>query len=295
MHRLNVVPKGHQGRKAVLAEYLVWALKLLAFGQKEGESHLFAYAECGLPGRTRGPMLHSLFTHPWRLPGVLSPMSEAQTPTTRTRVAREPHRAVYDRETVYRILDEGFICHVGFAIDGQPFVIPTSYGRKDANLYIHGSAASRMLKQMKDGVAVCVTVTLLDGLVLARSVFNHSMNYRSVVILGTATLVEDREEKLEALRTLSEHILPGRWADSRQPNEQELKATSVLGVPIEEFSAKVRTGPPIDDEEDMDFPTWAGVVPLEVKAGEPLPDTQLDPTQRAPQYVLNYSSVRLGR
>src|SRR5215469_13873405 len=192
-------------------------------------------------------------------------MSESQIPTTRTRVVREADRAVYDHETVYRILDEGFLCHVGFAIDGQPFVIPTSYGRKGANLYIHGSAASRMLRQMKDGVPVCVAVTLLDGLVLARSVFNHSMNYRSVVILGRATLVEDAREKLDALRVLSEHIIPGRWDDARQPNERELKATSVLRVPIEEFSAKVRTGPPIDDEEDFSFPTWAGVVPLEMK------------------------------
>ena len=145
-------------------------------------------------------------------------MSEPQMPTARTRVVREADRAVYDRETVYRILDEGFLCHVGFAVDGQPFVIPTSYGRKDACLYIHGSAASRMLRQMKDGVPVCITVTLLEGLVLARSIFNHSMNYRSVVVLGKATLVDDPEEKLEALRILSEHILPGRWADSRQPN-----------------------------------------------------------------------------
>jgi nitroimidazol reductase NimA-like FMN-containing flavoprotein (pyridoxamine 5'-phosphate oxidase superfamily) len=219
-------------------------------------------------------------------------MSETQTPTTRTRVVREPDRAVYDRETVYRILDEGFICHVGFVVDGQPFVIPTSYGRKDANLYIHGSAASRMLKQMKGGMAVCVTVTLLDGLVLARSVFNHSMNYRSVVILGKATLVEDGDEKLEALRALSEHILPGRWEDSRQPNERELKATSVLRVPIEEYSAKVRTGPPIDDAEDMNFLTWAGVVPLEMKAGAPIKDPNLDPERDLPNYIRPYSRVR---
>ena len=164
-------------------------------------------------------------------------------PTARTRVVREADRAVYDREAVYRILDEGFLCHAGFAVDGQPFVIPTSYGRKDASLYIHGSAASRMLRQMKDGVPVCITVTLLDGLVLARSIFNHSMNYRSVVVLGKATLVDDPAEKLAALRLLSEHILPGRWDDSRQPNERELKATSVLRVPIEEFSAKVRARP----------------------------------------------------
>jgi nitroimidazol reductase NimA-like FMN-containing flavoprotein (pyridoxamine 5'-phosphate oxidase superfamily) len=216
-------------------------------------------------------------------------MSETQMPTARTRVVREADRAVYDRETVYRILDEGFLCHVGFVADGQPFVIPTSYGRKGDSLYIHGSAASRMLRQIKDGVAVCVTVTLLDGLVLARSVFNHSMNYRSVVVLGKGILVEDAAEKLAALRALSEHILPGRWDDSRQPNERELKATSLLRVPIEEFSAKVRTGPPIDDEEDYSFPTWAGVVPLELKAGVPIDGARLLPGRGVPEYVQNYS------
>lgn len=216
-------------------------------------------------------------------------MSEPQMPTARTRVVREADRAVYDREAVYKILDEGFLCHVGFAIEGQPFVIPTSYGRKDASLYIHGSAASRMLRQMKEGISICVTVTLLDGFVLARSVFNHSMNYRSVVVLGKAALVDDPEEKLTALRTLSEHILPGRWDDSRQPNERELKATSVLRLPIEEFSAKVRTGPPIDDEEDYAFPTWAGVVPLEIKAGTPINDPRLDPGREVPKYVEHYS------
>jgi len=215
-------------------------------------------------------------------------MSESQMPTARTRVVREADRAVYDREAVYRILDDGFLCHVGFVTDGQPFVIPTSYGRKGESLYVHGSAASRMLRQMKEGVAVCVTVTLLDGLVLARSVFNHSMNYRSVVILGKAVLVEDAGEKLAALRVLSEHILPGRWDDSRQPNERELKATSVLRVPIGEFSAKVRTGPPIDDAEDYAFPTWAGVVPLEMKSGAPINDPRLDPARAVPEYVQNY-------
>jgi hypothetical protein len=219
-------------------------------------------------------------------------MSQPSTPTPRTRLVREADRAVYDREAAYRILDEGFLCHVGFVADGQPFVIPTSYGRKDASLYIHGSAASRMLRQMKDGIPVCITVTLLDGLVLARSVFNHSMNYRSVVVLGRATLVEDAEEKIEALRLLSEHILPGRWADARQPNERELKATSVLRVPIEEFSAKVRSGPPIDDEEDYSFPTWAGVVPLEMKTGEPIDDARLVPGQTVPDYARRYSRKR---
>ncbi|MFZ0734315.1 MAG: pyridoxamine 5'-phosphate oxidase family protein [Candidatus Sulfotelmatobacter sp.] len=216
-------------------------------------------------------------------------MSETQLPTARTRVVREPHRAIYDRETAYHILDEAFLCHVGFSIDGQPYVIPTSYGRKDANLYIHGSAASRMLRHMKDGVPVCVTVTLLDGLVLARSIFNHSMNYRSVVILGKATLVDDPEEKLVALRVLSDRILPGRWDDIRQPNDHELKATSVLRLPIEEFSAKVRTGPPIDDDEDMTFPTWAGVIPLEMKAGAPINDPKLDRVREVPAYAKNYS------
>jgi uncharacterized protein len=216
-------------------------------------------------------------------------MSETEMPSARTRVVREPHRGVYDREAAYRILDEGFLCHVGFVADGQPFVIPTSYGRKDANLYIHGSAASRMLRQMKEAVPVCVTVTLLDGLVLARSIFNHSMNYRSVVILGKAILVDDPAEKLAALETLSEHILPGRWAESRQPNPQELKATSVLRLPIEEFSAKIRSGPPIDDEEDLSFPTWAGLIPLQTTAGVPIDDPTLKPGTAVPEYVRRYS------
>ena len=219
-------------------------------------------------------------------------MSETSTPIPRTRVIREPERGVYDREAAYRILDEGFLCHVGFVADGQPFVIPTSYGRKDDSLYIHGSAASRMLRQMKDGVPVCVTVTLLDGLVLARSIFNHSMNYRSVVVFGKATLVDDPEEKLAALITLSEHIIPGRWADSRQPNERELKATSVLRLPIEEFSAKVRQGPAVDDEPDYSFPTWAGVVPIEMKVGTPINDERLISQQAVPHYVTHYSRAR---
>jgi len=219
-------------------------------------------------------------------------MSQPYSPTPRTRLVREAHRAVYDREAAYRILDEGFLCHVGFAVDGQPFVIPTSYGRKDDSLYIHGSAASRMLRQMKESVPVCITVTLLDGLVLARSVFNHSMNYRSVVVLGKATLVDNPEEKLAALHLLSEHILPGRWADSRQPNASELKQTSVLRLPIEEFSAKVRVGPPIDDEEDYSFPTWAGVIPLEMMTGEPIDDPRLDPGCAVPSYAKHYSRRR---
>jgi nitroimidazol reductase NimA-like FMN-containing flavoprotein (pyridoxamine 5'-phosphate oxidase superfamily) len=214
-------------------------------------------------------------------------MSSNSMPTPRTRVVRESDRGVYDRDIINRILDEGFLCHVGFVADGQPFVIPTSYGRKGEVLYIHGSAASRMLRNLDRGIPVCVTVTLLDGLVLARSVFNHSMNYRSVVILGTATLVGDPEEKLKALRALSEHIIPGRWDDSRQPNEKELKATSVLRIPIEEFSAKVRVGPPIDDEPDYTFPTWAGVIPLETTVGTPIRDERCQ--RELPKYLRDYS------
>ena len=216
-------------------------------------------------------------------------MSESNPSTARIRVVREPERGVYDRATAYKILDEGFICHVGFIADGQPYVIPTSYGRKNDNLYVHGSAASRMLRQLDRGVPVCITVTLLDGLVLARSVFNHSMNYRSVVVLGSATLVSDREEKLEALRVLSEHIIPERWDDARQPNENELKATSVLRVPIEEFSCKVRTGPPMDDEGDYSFPTWAGVIPLEMVAGRAVEDVKGGGPRTLPGYVAGYS------
>src|SRR5271155_3010363 len=209
------------------------------------------------------------------------------SPTARTRVVREPQRAVYDREAVNQILDEAFLCHVGFVANGQLFVIPTSYGRNGDTLYIHGSAASRMLRNLDQGVPVCITVTLLDGLVLARSVFNHSMNYRSVVILGTARLVADPAEKLAALRALSEHIIPGRWDDARQPNDNELKQTSVLRLPINEFSAKVRVGPAEDNEEDYSFPTWAGVIPLEMTVGAAIRDERCQ--QELPAYLKNYS------
>jgi nitroimidazol reductase NimA-like FMN-containing flavoprotein (pyridoxamine 5'-phosphate oxidase superfamily) len=219
-------------------------------------------------------------------------MSQPHIPTPRTRVTREPERAVYDREVAYQILDEGFICHVGFVADGQPYVIPTSYCRKEDDIYIHGSAASRMLRNLDQGISVCVTVTLLDGIVLARSIFNHSMNYRSVVVLGTAVAVQDPVEKLAALRALSEHILPGRWDDSRLPNEKELKATMALRLPIEEFSAKVRQGAPVDDEEDYAFPTWAGVIPLETVAGTPIDDPRSDPTREPPSYARSYTRSR---
>jgi nitroimidazol reductase NimA-like FMN-containing flavoprotein (pyridoxamine 5'-phosphate oxidase superfamily) len=182
------------------------------------------------------------------------------------RVKREPQRGVYDRETIDAILDEALVCHLGFAVDGQPYVIPTLHARVGDRLYVHGSAASRMLRHAASDVRICVTVTLLDGLVLARSVFNHSIDYRSVVVLGTPTLVENVDEKREALRAFTEHVAPGRWEEARQPTDQELKATWILSVPLDEASAKVRTGPPEDEPEDMDLPVWAGVVPIHLTA-----------------------------
>jgi uncharacterized protein len=208
--------------------------------------------------------------------------------TDRTRLKRLPKRGHYDRETIDPILDEGFICHVGFVVDGQPFVIPTGYARVDDKLYIHGSQASRMLRTLADGVDVCVTVTLVDGLVLARSAFHHSMNYRSVVVFGKAELVASREEKLAALLALSEHFIRGRWNDVREPTEQELIATTVLALPLVEASAKIRTGPPLDDEEDYSLPVWAGVIPLKMIAGQPIKDPRLADALDPPLYASQY-------
>lgn len=202
---------------------------------------------------------------------------EIYTPTERTQVHRLPKRAVYDKAQVHSILDEGFVCHIGFAVEGQPFVIPTGYGRVGERLFIHGSAASRMLRALDKGVDLCFTVTLVDGFVLARSAFHHSMNYRSVMVLGKARLVTDRAEKLEALRAVTNHIVPGRWEEVRQPTDQELKATSVLALDLDEVSAKIRTGPPVDDEEDYALPIWGGVVPLRSTPGDPIPDGRLLP------------------
>jgi nitroimidazol reductase NimA-like FMN-containing flavoprotein (pyridoxamine 5'-phosphate oxidase superfamily) len=210
------------------------------------------------------------------------------TPTERTQVKRLPKRGKYERETVLAILDEGFVCHVGFNVNGQPYVIPTNYGRSGDILYLHGSAASRMLRTLSEGVPVSVTVTHVDGLVLARSAFHHSVNYRSVVILGKAQLVEDPAEKMEALRIFTEHVMKGRWNDVRIPTEQELKATTVLSLPLEEVSAKVRTGGPIDDEPDYALPVWAGVLPLETVAKTPLPDAQRKNDPPIPEYLKNY-------
>lgn len=218
-------------------------------------------------------------------------ISEELTHTQRSTVKRLPQRAEYERQVIYQILDEGLVCHVGFAVDGQPFVIPTAYGRVGDKLYIHGSPASRMLRSLSNGIEVCVTVTLLDGLVLARSAFHHSMNYRSVVIFGTAMIVENPDEKLEALLAFTEHVIPGRWAEVRSPSRQELQGTLVLSLPLNEASAKVRTGDPNDDEADYSLPVWAGVVPLQLTAAAPIADSRLQPGISLPVYVKNYTRV----
>jgi nitroimidazol reductase NimA-like FMN-containing flavoprotein (pyridoxamine 5'-phosphate oxidase superfamily) len=209
----------------------------------------------------------------------------------RTRVVREPQRAVYDREIIYKILDEGFVCHVGFTLDGQTFVIPTMYARVNDAIYFHGSAASRMLRGVSAGLNVCVTVTLLDGLVLARSVFNHSMNYRSVVALGNAAIVDQPGEKLAALRAFTEKLIPGRWNDARQPNEQELKATSILRLPLTEVSAKVRVGGVEDDAEDYALQVWAGILPLRLVADTAVRDERCDASLATPAYAMNFRAV----
>ena len=215
-------------------------------------------------------------------------MPEKTPPTERARVVREAHRGAYDRETIDKILDEGYVCHVGFSVAGQPYVIPTLYARVGDAIYFHGSARSRMLQNLSTGIPVCLTVTLTDGFVLARSVFNHSMNYRSVVALGKASLVDAPEEKLEALHAFTEKILPGRWAEARQPNEKELKATSILRLPLTEASAKIRSGPPEDDAPDYELPVWAGVIPVSLTAGAPVRDERCDAAIPTPSYAANH-------
>jgi nitroimidazol reductase NimA-like FMN-containing flavoprotein (pyridoxamine 5'-phosphate oxidase superfamily) len=208
--------------------------------------------------------------------------------TERSKLRRLPNRGSHERETIDAILDAGFLAHVGFVVDGQPFVIPTLYGRFEDHLYMHGSAASRMLRELDIGVQACVSVTIVDGLVLARSAFHHSMNYRSVVAFGTARKIEDAERKRTALRVISDHLIAGRWQDVREPNEKELKATAVIEFCIEEASAKVRTGPPADDEEDYSLSMWAGVLPLKMKRDEPVPDPRLKQDTALPDYIANY-------
>jgi len=212
--------------------------------------------------------------------------------TERTRIRRVPKRGQYDKDTIYRILDEGLVCHVGFVEDHQPAVIPMNYARRDDALILHGATASRLLKYVQAGHPVCVTVTLLDGLVLARSVYHHSMNYRSVVVFGRGRLIETEQEKLAALEVLTEHILQGRWQDARKPNRQELDATAVVSIAIESASAKVRTGPPADDEDDYQLPVWAGVLPIQQQALAPVSDPRLGKDVRVPPSISNYRRTR---
>jgi len=214
--------------------------------------------------------------------------------TQRTRLRRFAKRADYTLDTINAILDEALICHMGFVHEGQPFVIPTAFGRVDDRLYLHGSAASRALRTLSAGVDACVTVTLTDGLVLARSAFNHSFNYRCVVVLGTATPVTDPAEKELALEVFTDRLVPGRWADVRWPTRKELKATSVLTMPIEEASAKVRVGPPVDEGADLEHEAWAGVIPLATTVLEPEPDPKLAEGYPVPGYIRNWRMARPG-
>ena len=212
--------------------------------------------------------------------------------TERTTLRRLPKRGSFERQTVYDILDEGFVCHIAFVSDGRPVVIPTAYGRVGDKLYLHGARASRMLKTLGAGADVCVNVTLVDGLVLARSAFHHSMNYRSVVVFGRASVVESDAEKMSALLAFTEHVVPGRWDEVREPNRQELDSTLVLSLTLEEASAKVRTGPPVDDEEDYELPIWAGVLPLRVSADEVIPDPRLNEGAQPPRWLEEFDPAR---
>lgn len=215
--------------------------------------------------------------------------------TDRVRVRRYPERGAYDRATVDSILDEALVCHLGFVHDGQPYVIPTLHARVGGTVYVHGSAASRMLRTLAAGVPVCLTVTIVDGLVLARTAYNQSANYRSAIVLGTARLVDDPDEKLRALEAFTEQLVPGRWAEVRPPSASELKATTVAALPLEECSAKVRSGQPGDSGKDLDYPVWAGVVPLAVRAGEPVPAPDLAAGLEPPAYALDLDAARAAR
>ena len=220
-------------------------------------------------------------------------MTNETLKTPRTTLKRLPDRGHHDFETIASILDEGLVCHLGFVTDGQPFVVPTSYGRDDRTLYIHGSSASRMLRTLAQGVPMCLTVTLIDGLVFARSVFHNSANYRSVVVLGTAEEATG-DEKLHGLHVITEHLTPGRWAEARQPAAQELKASTVLKLPIDEASAKVRTGGPKEDPADLPSALWAGVLPFATTVQPAIADPDVPPGTNVPAYVAAYQRPRNG-
>ena len=215
------------------------------------------------------------------------------TKTDKNTIKRLPKRGHYDRQTIYQILDEALICHVGFAVDGQPYVIPINFARIDDTVVLHGAKASRLLKHVEAGYPICVEATIVDGLVLARSVFHHSVNYRSVVVFGTGRLVTDAQEKLAALEAVTEHLIPGRWQEARLPNHKELNATSVVSIRIDEASAKVRVGPPVDEEEDYTLPVWAGILPLQETPLAPLRDELQSEEVPLPEYVAGYSRRRV--
>lgn len=211
------------------------------------------------------------------------------TKTDKNRINRLPKRGQYERETIYRILDEALICHVGFVEKKQPYVIPINFARVDDTIVLHGAKASRLLKHVEAGHPVCVEATIVDGLVLARSVFHHSVNYRSVVVFGKGRPIEDEQEKLTALKAITEHLIPGRWQETRPPNRKEMNATRVISIKIDEASAKVRVGPPIDDQEDYSLPVWAGVLPLQEVPLAPIRDELLQENVLLPEYVAGYS------
>ncbi|MGA8263357.1 MAG: pyridoxamine 5'-phosphate oxidase family protein [Ignavibacteriaceae bacterium] len=219
-------------------------------------------------------------------------MSEPQ-PTERTKVNRLAKRGFYDKATIFSILDEGIICQVGFIFNGRPFIIPTAYVRLNDFIYIHGAKSNQMINAINNGSEACFTVTLLDGYVLARSAFHHSMNYRSVVMFGKGKIVEDQQEKINALKAFTEHVMPGRWDDVRKPSEKELYATGVLRFPIEEASAKIRTGPAVDDKDDYELNVWAGVLPVKTMFAEPQRDERLKKEIVEPDYLLNFISSKM--
>ena len=216
-------------------------------------------------------------------------------PTKKTKVTRAPKRGHYDRSTIYKILDDDFICQIGFVHENYPVVIPTIYGRSEDNLYVHGATVSRMLKNLEKGISISVNVTKTDGIVLARSAFHHSLNYRSVTIFGTGTLVDNEEERLRALKIISDQVIPGRWEEVRAPNRKEMKATKIIRIHISEASAKIRTGPPVDDKEDYNLPIWAGVVPFEQEIGTPIPDPEMKMNTVVPKSVQSLINKKDGQ
>ncbi len=215
-------------------------------------------------------------------------MMASNDPKRRDRVQRAPHRGVYEKDSIYKIMDEALYCHVGFVQDGQPYVIPSIHARDGDDLLLHGATSSRLIRHIQEGHDVCVTITILDGLVLARSIYSHSMNYRSAVLFGKGRLIDDPDEAYRALEVISDHVLPGRWNDSREPNPKEMKATAVVSISIESASAKVRTGPPNDEDEDYELPIWAGVLPIKQQYLDPQPDPQLSSEIPLPDYIKEY-------